>query len=116
MDLEEGAKDTMSLKMKTEKKEGGISPSVSLHIYSPEQYDVSRRAPAGWNEGPHYGQSHVDFEDAVTVALPGALAQAGGHVHAGRHHLADAGAVMKHLMNQMWQGRYQSVTSHERST
>lgn len=66
----------------------------------PEQHHVSRRAPTGRNKGPQCRQSHVNFEYAITVTLPGALTKHCGHVHAWRHHLANAGTVMKHLMNQ----------------
>lgn len=84
-----------------------MKPYVHYMPYNhwPEQYHVSWRAPTGRNEGPQCGQSHVDFEYAITVTLPGALTQRCGHVHAGSHHLANAGTVMKHLTNQdtgMW--------------
>lgn len=71
--------------------------------HQPEQHDVSRRAPAGWNEGPHDGQGHVEFKDVVAAVLPGTLTQRSGHVHAGQHPLLDAGAVVKRLMRQTWQ-------------
>lgn len=76
---------------------------VLVHHHRPEQHDVSRRAPAGWNKGPHNGQGHVEFKDVVAVILPGTLTQRGGHVHTRRYHLLDAGAVVKRLMRQTWQ-------------
>lgn len=75
---------------------------LSDHRHQPEQHDVSRRAPARWNERAHDGQGHVELKDVVAVVLPGTLTQRGGHVHARRHHLLDAGAVMKRLTRKKW--------------
>lgn len=74
--------------------------TASLNL-RPEQNNVCRHRPAGGNEGPQRRQSHVDFENVITVTLPGTLAQHCRHIHAWGHHVADARAVMKYLEGRM---------------